>query len=321
METKKMFKGIIFCTIAGVTFGGQWPIAKKALQIIDPFYFTLYRYLIVAAVLAVILYAKEGKKSFKLEGKGLTLWFFGTMAFTAYNFLVFLGQKLIGDSGAIIGSVLMALIPMVSVLVIWAVKKKKPSAFTMFNIIIAFAGVVLVVTKGHLAVFLNGNLSIFPIALMLVSVVAWVIYTLGTEYFKDWSPLRYTTLTCILGNISSVVVVVLCTKLNYISMPSKSDLSELIFEMFYMSVISGVIGVLAWNAGNKILTPLNGTLFMNLVPIVTFIVSMILGYKITIIEILGSGLTIGALISNNIYQRSLIKNTEIKIKELRLREE
>lgn len=258
-------------------------------------------------VLSVILYMKEGKESFKFEKKGLTLWFFGTMAFTAYNFLVFLGQKLIGDSGAIVGSVLMALIPLVSVLVVWCVKKKQPSRFTLINIVIAFIGVVLVVTKGNFKMFLDGSLSLLPIILMLISVIAWVIYTLGTEYFADWSSLRYTTLTCILGNISSVVIVCLCTKMNYITAPSVADMSKLILEMFYMSIISGVIGVLAWNAGNKLLTPINGTLFMNLVPIVTFIVSIILGYRITYIEIIGSIITIGALISNNLYQRNIMK--------------
>ncbi|MBQ6886760.1 MAG: DMT family transporter [Lachnospiraceae bacterium] len=309
MEAKNMLKGIVFCAIAGVTFGGQWPVAKKALQIIDPFYFTLFRYLIVAVVLSVILYMKEGKESFKFEKKGIILWFFGTMAFTAYNFLVFLGQKLIGDSGAIVGSVLMALIPLVSVLVVWCVKKKQPTRFTLINIVIAFIGVVLVVTKGNFRMFLDGSLSLLPIILMLISVIAWVIYTLGTEYFADWSSLRYTTLTCILGNISSAVIVCLCTKINYITVPSVEDMSKLILEMLYMSIVSGVIGVLAWNAGNKLLTPINGTLFMNLVPIVTFIVSVILGYQITGIEIIGSIITISALISNNMYQRNIMKNS------------
>jgi len=35
-------------------------------------------------------------------------------------------------------------------------------------------------------------------------------------------------------------------------------------------VISGVLALFSWNAGNRALTPINGILFINLVPVTTF---------------------------------------------------
>lgn len=310
MKKNNIFRGTLFCVIAGVTFGGQWPVAKSALKIIDPFFFTLIRYLIVAFVLSIILVIKEGKEKLKFEGKGLSLYFFGSMAFCIYNFLVFAGQKMVGESGAILGSVLMALIPFVSVLVLWVYKKNKPTTFTLICIIFAFIGVLMVITKGDLQFFLLNKSQILPIILMTVSVLAWVIYTIGVENFPDWSPLRYTTLTCILGNITSIIVIFIGNYLGYIDIPSLSTIYEVKYEILYMAIFSGVIGVLAWNAGNKILTPMNGSLFMNLVPIVTFIISALLGYQMTPIELLGSVITITALVSNNLYQRQCKTKTK-----------
>jgi len=33
-------------------------------------------------------------------------------------------------------------------------------------------------------------------------------------------------------------------------------------HLLYMSLVAGFIGVLSWNMGNKIITPLNGVLFI-----------------------------------------------------------
>jgi len=55
--------------------------------------------------------------------------------------------------------------------------------------------------------------------------------------------------------------------------------------------------------GNKILTPLNGVLFMDILPVTTFIVSALGGLIPTSMQIAGAGMTGTALILNNLYLR------------------
>lgn len=90
--------------------------------------------------------------------------------------------------------------------------------------------------------------------------------------------------------------------------PLLADIQSIKWQLLYMSIFSGVIGVLMWNVGNRILTPKNGSLFMNLVPIVTFVIEVFSGYKISKIEILGALLTISAIVLNNLISRFSIKN-------------
>ena len=54
MNKKNIFLGILLCVISTLAFGGQWPVAESALKVIDPFYFTLIRYVAVAIVLSII---------------------------------------------------------------------------------------------------------------------------------------------------------------------------------------------------------------------------------------------------------------------------
>ena len=101
--------GAILCFIAAVSWGAMFPVAHDAFKHIDPFYFTIIRYGSVTLILIAILLWKEGKKAFRLEGKGLALWFFGTMAFTVYNLLIFWGEDLLGESGVMVASIMESL--------------------------------------------------------------------------------------------------------------------------------------------------------------------------------------------------------------------
>jgi hypothetical protein len=70
-----------------------------------------------------------------------------------------------------------------------------------------------------------------------------------------------------------------------------------------MGLGAGFIGILSWNLGNRILTPLNGVLFMDVVPLTTFIVSALAGVIATPVQIAGACMTGAALVLNNLYLR------------------
>jgi hypothetical protein len=70
-----------------------------------------------------------------------------------------------------------------------------------------------------------------------------------------------------------------------------------------MGTFAGVISILFWNIGNRILTPLNGVLFMDVLPVTTFIVSTLTGVIPMRMQVIGACMTGTALILNNLYQR------------------
>ena len=305
----KVLVGTLFCLLAGATWGAQFPIAGRALKLIDPFYFTLLRYLAVSLILGLLLILSEGIAALRFEGQTAWLWFYGTMAFTVYNFLVFLGQKAAGASGAILASLMMALMPMASVLVIWVYEKTRPSTATLACIVAAFVGVLLVITKGDLSVLSSTSGNLIPTVLMLAGVFAWVIYTIGGSQFT-WSPLRYTTLSCILGTVSALGMIVLATIGGYLKPPAAVTLWAIRWEMTYMIVVSGVLALFSWNAGNRALTPINGILFINLVPVTTFAISILAGYEMRKLEVVGATVTITSLVLNNLYQRTILRSND-----------
>lgn len=298
-----MIVGAIACLIASMSWGAMFPVADHTIEYINPFYFTILRYGAVSILLFILLWMREGKKSFSLEGKGKLLVFFGTMAFTIYNVLMFLGQKMMGEAGIMVASIMEALMPMISISILWIYKGVKPKKYMISSMIIAFVGATFVITKGEMSFLLALKYNIYPIVIIFIGVIGWVIYTMGGQSFSGWSTLRYSTLTCVFGTVVSVIITIIITMLGYISVPRLEIIYAVKYDLLFMMLLPGIVALLSWNYGVKILSSINGILFINFVPITTLIIMIFQGYKITIFDIVGTLLVIIALIRNNLYQR------------------
>lgn len=295
--------GSFLCFIAAASWGAMFPVAHAAFHYIDPFYFTLIRYGAVAIILVVLLFLKEGKKAFKTEGKGLQIWFLGTMAFTIYNLLIFWGQDLLGESGVMTASVMESMMPMISIVIFWFILKQRPYAFTLICISGSFIGALLVITKGDVLALITATENIFANTLILIAVIGWVIYTMGGDKFRGWSILRYSTLTCLYGTVTAGVIVVLATMTGYVTIPTMEVLQATAPHLLFMIIFPGLIALLGWNIGVSKLSSINALLFINFVPITTLAVSLIQGYAITAFDIIGTVFIISALVANNLFVR------------------
>lgn len=119
MKRDRILIGGLLCLLASMSWGAMFPVAHSALKHVDALYFSLIRYSAVTVILIALLWLKEGREAFRLGKEGKRLWFFGTMAFTVYNFGIFLGQDMLGTSGIIIASIMEALMPMLTVVFMW----------------------------------------------------------------------------------------------------------------------------------------------------------------------------------------------------------
>ncbi len=297
--------GAFLCLISAISWGAMFPVANHAFQHIDPFYFTIFRYGFVTIILIVWLLWKEGKQAFRFEGKGWRLWFYGTMAFAVYNLLIFWGQDLLGNPGTMIASIMESLMPMISIIIAWVFIRQRPHAFTMFCVFIGFVGASLVVTKGDFGAFFTAENDIVPSLLILIAVIGWVVYTMGGSRFsKDgWSALRYSTLSCLLGTATALVAVFGATLSGYVAFPTVETMMITSPHIAFMVIFPGVIALVGWNYGVSVITPLNGLLFLNLVPVTTLVIQIVQGAGITVYDYIGTIFIIISLLTNNIFLR------------------
>lgn len=313
--------GAFLCFIAAVSWGAMFPVAHAAFQYIDPFYFTMIRYGAVTLILVVMLFWKEGKAAFRTEGRGLSLWFFGTMAFTVYNLLIFWGEDLMGQSGVMVASIMESLMPMISILIVWLFLRKRPHSFTAICVLVSFVGAMFVITKGDIGAFLGATDDIIPSILIFIAVIGWVVYTMGGTKFSGWSALRYSTLSCLLGTVTAGVFVAIATLVGYVSVPTMEVVITTGPHSLFMIIFPGLIALLGWNVGVSILKPINALLFINFVPVTTLLISIYQGHTVTKFDIIGTVLIIISLLANNIFVRLQKKEYNRTISSSKLQEQ
>ena len=84
-------RGLLFCLIPPILWGGMLPVADSIAATVDSFSMTLIRYTAAAVVLAVLLARAEGLRAFRLDGRGWRLALLGASGFAGFGLLAFSG--------------------------------------------------------------------------------------------------------------------------------------------------------------------------------------------------------------------------------------
>ena len=307
-----------FARLAAVAWGGLFPIALVTLSSLDPFYMTAIRYGITAVILVGLLAAVESRNALRLEGKAARLAVLGSLGFGGLGLFVLLGLQ---HSRPEHGGIIMATQPLIAAVVAWWLKGTRPTQSTWGFLGLASARVVLVITKGHFSGLFDAGTGWGDVLDVLRRRELVFIHTLGAAEFPSWSPLRYTTLTCVLALPAIFAVALVATATGYVAIPNGEAVASVGWQLAYIIGVASVLGVISWNAGNKILGASNGVLFINFVPITVFAIRIAQGHRFTPIEFVGAALVIGALIGNNIAAKRTTSTVRPRVAHARTRVE
>ena len=299
MRGRSTLVGAAFATITAVTWGGQFVVGKSALDRVNAFPLSTIRYAGAAALWLIVLAVVEGRGALRLDGRGLRLFWLGSLGFAGFNLLAYTG---LAHSRPQSASLIVALAPLLTALVLWRRTGTRPTRMTFGFLALALAGVVLVISGGHPSTIVSGSIG-WGDALVLAGVFSFVLYGLGAAQFRDFSPLRYTTLTAALGWLTMAAATAVALGAGLVPVPSGSALLSTTPQIAYLALPGAFIAVLTWNAAIGLIGPQNAVLFGNLIPVTSFAIEIVRGYRPNAVQLAGAVLTIGALVANNLAAR------------------
>jgi drug/metabolite transporter (DMT)-like permease len=299
VRAKPTTVGVLCATFTGIVWGGQFVVGKSALARVDSFWLTTVRYAVAAALLLGLLAVAEGGRALWPRGRVRELLVLGTLGFAGFNLLAYTGLEHARPESA---SLIVALSPLLTALVLWLRNGARPSRLTFVCLVVALAGVSLVISGGHPSTLLHGSLGIGDL-LVLGGVLSFVLYTIGAADHRELSPLRYTALTATLGWPAIAAATLVGTAAGWLSTPSGSDWVAVTPQLAYLALPGAVIAVLCWNAAVERLGAQTTSLFGNLIPISTFTIETIQGYRPSLLELVGALITVAALVANNLLAR------------------
>jgi drug/metabolite transporter (DMT)-like permease len=292
--------GLAWIGLAILCWTPLFSVAKRTLPYLDAYALGSVRYLVGIALFVALLVAFEGRQALRYDGRLGAATLYGLIGITGFNLFIWLG---LGYTLPEHASIILALQTPLTALAVWAVRGQRPAGFTLGCVLLAFAGVVLVVTKGNPHAAVHGD-ELLGDLLIFCGALAWVTYTLGGAWkFAGWSPLRMTVLTCIPGTAGLLAANVIAVMAGAAAVPDLHAVAGVAWQIVYFSVGTVVLGVLGFNAAARRLGPLNTMLMLNLIPIGVFGIEAALGRSFALIEIAGAAVVIGALVANNLYLR------------------
>jgi drug/metabolite transporter (DMT)-like permease len=163
----------------------------------------------------------------------------------------------------------------------------------------------MTITNGQIEVIRTIDFNIGDI-IMLGAVVCWAAYSVvSKKVMPKYSPLiitSYSFLVCLVGLIPFVIYEKPMTYLPNVTWKGWAS-------VIYMAVFASVIGYLVQQISIKAIGPSKTMAFINLVPVFSIILSvLILGESITFIKILSA-----TIIITGVYINSTLKNINSKV--------
>ncbi|WP_209811189.1 DMT family transporter [Ammoniphilus resinae] len=283
---------LLFSIFTGATFN----LAKYTVEYFSAISAAAWRFGLASLIMIIILIVKERKK-LKLEllkQNGLSYIILGIIGIFGFNALFFFGMKF---TSAINGALIMATNPLVTTILSRIILNTSITKHQGVGVGFSLIGVVLVITQGSSQVISQLSFSIGDL-LILGGNICWSLYgVLGRRYIKNSSTLSTTTFTMVIGTVFLIIV----STFNPNPIPLDQIPHMAWWAIGFMSIFTTVLGYLFWNQGISEIGTSKTSIFFNLVPVVTMVISFALGDKVTWIQVMGTILVIsGVVISSNI---------------------
>ncbi|WEK53741.1 MAG: EamA family transporter [Candidatus Cohnella colombiensis] len=275
-----------FAIFTGATFN----LAKYTVGYFSPSSAAAWRFGLAAVVMLIILFFNEGIKKSQLKKNAVSYVVLGVVGIFGFNALFFVGLKY---TSPVNGALIMGLNPLLTTVFARILLKDAITKNHVVGIFFAFIGVLLVITQGSIETIKTLSISSGDI-IIFAGNVCWALYgVLGRRFVKDGTPLSTTTYTMVIGAVSLIVVSLFTS--NPVSLP---NIPIGAWEAIgFMALFTSVLGYLWWNQGMKEIGASKTSLFFNLVPVVTMIISFAIGTPIKTFQVIGAVLVILGVIT------------------------
>ncbi len=279
--------------LVAAIWGGQYSAGRYLSDALPWFTSSALRFVVATAILVALSYAWEGGLP-RLDGRRfaamLALAFSGVFVF---NVGFFAGLERV-PAGR--GALIMALNPVMTALGAWLVFAERMSRVRIFGIVLAVAGVIVVITRGDPGALAHGAIGLGELFLF-GSVLGWVTYTLmGRAVLKGMSPLGASTWASLLGMIMLVACAVFERPWAALAALRPSGW----VAIAYLGALGTVVAFLWFYQGVQRIGPARSAIFLSFVPVFGVVfAALVLGEPILASMIVGGALVVGGVLLTN----------------------
>ena len=264
MTNRKIY---MLMVLSAFFWAGAFIAGKLSVPFIPVYTLTFLRFFIATFILFFVVKYKD-KSNYKLTKKDVPIFLFtGIVGLFGYHIFFFSALKY---TTAINSSLIAAMNPIITTILCIFFLKDKITSKRAIGIFLSFAGVFLTITNANLSTMRSLSLNKGDL-LMLVAVCMWAAYSVFSKsVIHKFSPLILTFYSFLFCTIFLIPFVIYDKPWMFIrSVPYYSFMA-----VIYMSIFASVIGYLVQQMSIKQIGPSKTSIFINLVPIFSIILSV-----------------------------------------------
>lgn len=265
-----------------VIWGAIFNVGKMTEIALPPMTVAAWRFIVAAACMMAILWIRERPRSEDIRRNLAMYAVLGVVGIFGFNALVFVGLK---QTTAVSAALIMATNPLVTAGLSARLLGERIRLRQGLGMALSFIGVLFVITGGSLTTLRAISMGDL---LVLGGNICWALYgVLGRRYLKGSSPVATSAMTMLVGAVCFIP---------FASIQSKVGMESAIVEAWigvaFMAIFGSVLGYLWWNRGIARIGANRTSIFFNLVPVSTMIITGLTGGGVSGIQVMGGGLVL-----------------------------
>jgi drug/metabolite transporter (DMT)-like permease len=267
-------------------WAGNTVVNKLAVGAIFPAEIGFYRWLL-AGLLFTPFMLKPVVRHWPVIRPNLgKIFILGVLGMAVYQSLAYFAATLTSATNM---GIILSLMPLMSLAMAIASLGQRLTAGALLGALLSFAGVLVVVSSGSLALLLEHGVNLGD-AMMLVATLAYAIYS---TLLKKWQ-LRLPPLVLLYLQVLVAVVVLLPL---FLASPKAGLNLHNLPLVLYACLLASMLAPLAWMQAVIRLGPSRTTLFFNLLPLITaLIAAAVLHEQLAWYHLIGGALTLAGVV-------------------------
>jgi len=273
----------LLLTLANLFWAGNWIVGRGMRADVPPIALSFWRWIIALLCLLPLAwpYLKRDRAALAQSWPWLVV--LGVLGTCLYNALTYIGLQ---QTEAINGLLLNSFIPIVIVALAWIFQGKRLRPIEGLGILASFCGVLAIVARGDPANLLLLTLNMGDIWILL-SVVAWAVYTLLLPKRPQAHPLAFLFVIAAIGVVATLPIYgyELATGRHIVHSTSAW------LAIAYAGVFPAFLGFIFWNKGVEQVGASQAGLFIHLLPAFGILLAaLFLGERLLVFHLIGIGL-------------------------------